>query len=178
MASTTTGTIVKGSDAPVRRVLTVHERESLKVAANVYGYANVMGENFNNGAQGATPTSVPWMNVKRTRLNEQQRQVMKVLEDGTAEPTSPEERDRIDRRVKALESQFLPFLQTRREIRSHSHRDPDFMSALDKAREWNKSQKELGGRTPEEVHEEYRNLCRRLDPENPNAGNVEKLRAK
>ncbi len=50
------------------------------------------------------------------------------------------------------------------------------MSALKKAREWNKKQVDLGGRTPEEVCEEYRNLKRRLDPENPEADSLEDIR--
>ena len=178
MASTTAGTLVKDSapQPPVRRVLTVHERESLVRAADIYGYGQVTGENFSNGAMGATPTSVPWLAAKRPRLNEQQAQVMKVLREQGAEPTNPGERDAIDRRRAALKEQFGPFLQTGAELRAYSHRDPVFMSALKKAREWNKAQKELGGRTPEQVCEEYRNLSRRLDPENPEADSLEDIR--
>jgi hypothetical protein len=180
MANPTTQTFVKDTapTPPVRRVLTVYERESLKQAANVYGAGQVASENFSNGAMGASPTNVPWMRTNRVRLNEQQRNVMKVLEDGTPEPTNPDERDKLARRSTALLEQFKPFIQTRREIRSHSHRDPDFMSALKKAGDWTKPQKELGGRSPQEVEEEYKNICRRLDPENPDAGNIEEFRPK
>lgn len=178
MASNTAGTLVKDAAPlpPVRRVLTVHERESLKVAAEVYGYGQIAGENFSNGAQGYSATAVPWLAVKRPRLNEQQAQVMKVLRDQAPEPTNPAERDSIDRRRSALKEQFGPFLQTGAELRAYSHRDPTFMSALKKAREWNKPQADLGGRTPEAVCEEYRNLSRRLDPENPEADSLEEIR--
>ncbi len=177
MASTTAGTLVKdGAKAPVRRVLTVHERESLKGAATVYGYGEVTGENFVNGAQGFAPTQVPWLAVKRPRLNEQQASVLRVLREQSPEPTNPSERDAIDRRRAALKEQFGPWLQTGKELRAYSHRDPVFMSALKKAREWNKPQKELDGRTPEQVCEEYRNLSRRLDPENPEADSLEDIR--
>ena len=101
---------------------------------------------------------------------------MKVLEDSTPETTTPEERDKISRRCEALKEQFSPFLQTRAEIRALDHRDPVFMDALDKASAWSKKQEELGGRSPEELCEEYRNLKRRLDPENPQADSVEKFR--
>lgn len=170
--------VARDAQPPVRRVLTVYERESLKQAANVYGAGQAAGDNFSNGAMGASPTNVPWMRTNRVRLNEQQRQVMKVLEDGTPEPTNPEERDKLARRSSALLEQFKPFIQTRREIRAHSHRDPDFMSALKKASDWTKPQKDLAGRSPQEVEEEYKNLCRRLDPENPDAGNIEEFRPK
>ncbi len=177
MSSTTSGTLVKeGAPAPVRRVLTVHERESLQRAAEIYGYGALNGENFGNGAQGATPTNVPWLSVKRPRLNAQQAEVMRVLRDQAPEPTNPKERDDIDRRCVALKDQFGPWLQTGQELRAYSHRDPVFMSALKKAREWNKPQKELAGRTPEQVCEEYRNLKRRLDPENPEADSLEDIR--
>lgn len=176
MASTTAGTLVKDeAHAPVRRVLTVHEREALVRQADIFGYGAV-GENFGNGAMGATPTSVPWLAAKRPRLNEQQAQVMRVLREQSAEPTNPKERDDIDRRCEALKAQFGPWLQTGKELRAYSHRDPVFMSALKKAREWNKPQKELAGRTPEQVCEEYRNLQRRLDPENPEADSLEEIR--
>lgn len=177
MASNTSGTIVKDSAAaPVRRVLTVHERESLARAADIYGFGSVSGENFGNGAQGATPTSVPWLNIKRPRLNEQQANVLKVLRDQSPEPTNPSERDALDRRCAALKEQFGEFLQTGAELRAYSHRDPVFMSALKKAREWNKKQEKLGGKTPEQVCEEYRNLKRRLDPDNPEADSLEDIR--
>ncbi len=175
-SNTTAGTLVKDSAPPVRRVLTVHERESLTRAADIYGYGQVNGENFGNGASGATPTSVPWLSVKRPRLNAQQAEVMKVLRDQSPEPTNPAERDAIDRRRTALKEQFGEFLQTGAELRAYSHRDPVFMSALKKAREWNKPQAKLGGKTPEAVCEEYRNLSRRLDPENPEADSLEDIR--
>jgi hypothetical protein len=178
MANPTTGTLVKDSTVrvPVRRVLTVHERKALETQKDVFGYGNVNGDNYENGASGFSQTSVPWMNVKRPRLNEQQAQVMKVLREQSPEPTSPDEREAIDRRCAALKGQFEPWLQTSQELRSHSHRDPVFMSALKKAREWNKPQKDLNGRTPEEVCEEYRNLKRRLEPDNPESDSLEELR--
>lgn len=177
MSSTTAGTMVTGrAQAPVRRVLTVAERESLKSAAFVYGVGQETGENFSNGAQGASPVNVPWLRVNRVRLNEQQQQVMRVLKEQSPEPTSPAERDNIVKKCNELKDQFLPFLQHANELRAYSHRDPIFMSALKKARDWNKPQETLNGRTPEQVCEEYRNLKRRLDPENPEADSLEELR--
>lgn len=176
MSSTTSGTLVKSSSVPVRRVLTVSERESLKSAAFVYGVGQVDGENFSNGAQGASPVNVPWLRVNKTRLNEQQQQVMRVLKEQSPEPTTPDERDMIAKQCNVLKDKFLPFLQHANELRAYSHRDPVFMSALKKARDWNKPQDVLGGKTPEQVCEEYRNLKRRLDPENPEADSLEELR--
>jgi len=180
MANPNTQTIVKDSTPPppVKRVLTVHERKTLGDAVAAYGYGDVQGQNFIPGVLGASATEVPWMRVNRPRLNEQQKTVAKILKEGTPEPTNEAERDKINKRVGELTEQILPFLQSRKEIRSYSHRDPDFITALEKADAWDKPQKELGGRTPQEVYEDRVNLCRRLEPENPNAGNIEKFRPK
>lgn len=177
MASNTSGTLVKTVDVePTRRILTVHERKALKDQALYFGYGEVRGE---SGSQlQAAPTEFPGMIVKRRQLNEQQKQVLKVLEDGTPRPTTPAERDQIAKRMKAMEEKLPEVLQTRREIRAYSRRDPDFMSALEKAEANDKSSDKLGGLSPEQYCQEYQNLARTLDPENKNAGNLEKFRAK
>lgn len=170
-------TFVKSADiGPIRRVATVHERQSMKMAADVYGYGQVTSDNFMPGAAGAGAVTMPGLQGKRNRLNEQQKQVMKVLESQSPEPTSPEDRDRLDKHSKILEAQIGPFLQTNKELRAVSFRDSDFMSALRKAREWSKPQKELGGRTPEQVAEDWCNIKRRLDPENPEADSLHDIR--
>ena len=178
MANSTNETLVKSDSTrvPFRKVLTVHERQALERQVDIFGVGQVNGDNFGIGTNGATPTDVPWLRKNKSRLNEQQRQVMKVLEEGSPVDTNPQERDAIDRRCAALKEQMIPYLQTGAELRAYSHRDPVFMSALKKAREWNKGQKELGGRTPEEVCEEFRNLRRRLEPENPEADSLEEFR--
>ncbi len=176
-SNTTAGTLVKTVDVqPSRRVLTVHERKALKDQALYFGYGEVRGE---TGSQlQAAPTEFPGMIVKRRQLNEQQKQVLKVLEDGSPRETTPDERDKIAKRMKIMEEKLPEVLQTRREIRAYSRRDPDFMSALEKAEANDKPSEKLGGLSPEQFCQEYQNLARTLDPENKNAGNLEKFRAK
>jgi hypothetical protein len=169
--------IVKsGEPQPVKRVLSVRERESLQKAASIYGYANQASDNYIPGSQGAAPVNVPWLNVNRPRLNEQQRQVMKVLEDGTPEPVHGEEKDKLAKRADILKSQFEEFLQTREECHVVKRDNPAFFSALDKAKKWSTKQEKLGGRTPEEVAQEYRYIMRRLEPEDENADSLDRLR--
>lgn len=172
--------IVKSSEAkvPQRRVLTVHERQSLEFAQGIYGYGQVTGENYSNGAMGASPTSVPWLTVKRPRLNEQQATVLKILREQSPEPTNPDTRDALMRRKKEIEElqEKSGLRQTGRELRAHSHRDPDFMSALKKARDQDKAMEVLGGRTFKDLEEERRNICRTLDPDNPESDSEEALR--
>lgn len=169
--------IVKSEDTrPVKRVLTVRERESLSSAANVYGYANVAGDQYVPGSQGFGPVMPAHFAVNRPRLNEQQKQVLKVLRDGQPEPTTPDERDRLNKKAAELKAQFEPFLQTREEVHVLRRDNPAFFSALEKAKKWQTPQAGLNGRTPEQVAEDYRNIQRRLEPEDENADSLDRLR--
>lgn len=159
-----------------RRVLSVRERESLEKAASIYGYGQVAGEHYGNGAQGATPVSVPWLNVNRPRLNEQQRQVMKVLKDFSPEPVAEGDRDKVAKKAEMLKAQFEPYLQTREEIHVVKRDNPAFFSALEKAKKWSQPMSDLGGRSPEQVAEEYRYLKRRLEPDDEFADSLDRLR--
>lgn len=167
-------TNARGTPVPIRRVSTVSERESLKQTAEVYGEVLGAADNFLPGSNGFGAVAMP--NSKKVRLNEQQKNVIKVYNDQYPEPTSPEERDMLSKHAEKLKEQFSPFLQTNAELRAHSRRDPIFITALRKGRDWSKPAKELGGRTPQDVAEDYRNIMRRLDPENPEADSLESLR--
>lgn len=167
--------VVKSGDiGPIRRVLTVSERESLQRSATVFGFGKTGGE-FMPGPM-AGPVYMPGLNVKRQRLNEQQKQILKVLEDQSPEPVASGDRDKLKSHADKLKAMFKPYLQTTAELRASSHRDPTYMEALRKAREWQKPQETLGGRTPQDVAEDYRNLMRRLEPENPEIDSLESLR--
>lgn len=169
--------IVKNDDTgPVKRVLSIREIESLEKAANIYGYGQATGENYVPGSQGSAPVNVPWLNVNRPRLNEQQRQVMRVLKDGRPEPINPSEKDKFMKRAEQLKSQFKPFLQSRAEVHVVKRDNPAFFSALEKAKKWNQPQSSLDGRTPEQVAEEYRYIMRRLEPDDEFSDSLDKLR--
>ena len=177
MSNTTAGTLVKNTDVtPSRRILTVYERKALADQALYFGYGEVRGEA--GSIIQAAPTEFPGMIVKRRQLTEQQKQIKRVIEEGTPRPTTPDERDKIAKRMRAMEARLPEVLQTRKEIRAYSRRDPDFMSALEKAEANDKPSEKLGGLSPEQYCQEYQNLARTLDPDNKNAGNLEKFRAK
>lgn len=167
---------VKSDIGPIRRVATVHERESLMRAADVYGYGAVASDAYLPGAAGAAPVAMPHLQTKRARLNEQQKQVLKILADQTPEPTNPEIRDRLSKHADELKEKIAPYLQTNKELRATSYRDQDFMTAIRKAKDWSKPSKELGGRAPQDLAEDYKNIMRRLDPENPDADSLDTFR--
>lgn len=164
---------------PSRRVLSVAERESLQKAVLTYGYADApKGYGRGVGPDALAPADVPWINVNRPRLNAQQKQVRRILEEGTPEPLSSEDRDRYQKVADQMEEIGVnkKWFQTYDEIRVRKRDRDDFHTALDKAREWAKPQKELGGRTPEEFFQIYRNIKRCLEPDNEEAGSLDRLR--
>lgn len=162
---------------PSRRVLSVAERQDLEKTVGTYGYAEAARNGgFVPGSQGFGAVDVPWINVNRNRLNEQQKQVKRVLDEGRPEPVSPEDKDRLEKLAEELKEAFDPYLQTRDEVRVVSRSKPEYFSALDKAQAWSKPQAKLKGRSPEQLAEAYRNIKRRLEPENPEAGSLDRLR--
>ena len=169
--------IVKDRAAePLRRVLSVHERKSLQEAAAVYGYADAASESYPEGARGFGAVAAPFLRVNRPRLNEQQKRVIQVLKDGTPEPVDPKDRDALRKRAGSLREQFEPFLQTREMIHVKKRDNPVFFKALDAARDWTKPSDKLGGRSPQDVAEDYRSLMRRLEPDDEFADSLDRLR--
>lgn len=168
--------IVKTSEPePQRRVLTVRERESLQSTAGIYGFGQ-SSDQWVPGSQGFGPVVPAHLNVNRVRLNEQQKRVLQVLKDGTPEPTNGDQRDVMSKRAEQLKEQFQPYLQTREEVRVIRRDNPAYFSALDKHKMWTTPQEALKGRTPEQVAEEYRNIKRRLEPEDEFADSLDRLR--
>lgn len=171
-------TIVKSGDVEQKkRVLTVRERESLQYIAKIQNDALGGGENYGLATGGATPVNAPGLNVKRVRLNEQQKQIMTTLRDFSPEPIPPSERDAYARRADYCKEKFEQYHQTRKEIHVTSRQHPEWFSAMDKARMWSQPIKgDREGRSPESYAEEYRNIKRRLEPEDDQADSLDRLR--
>lgn len=170
----------RSTPPPVRRVLTLSERESLTDAARVFGWAGEASEQYQYPT-GATPPPVliQGMRVNRPRLNEQQQRVVRVLREGLPEPVAPADRDRLEKRCEVLEAMFTPVLQTHEELRAFRHRNPDaYFKAQEYGARWQRPDSKCEGRTPQDVAEEWRNLKRRLDPDNPEADSLDRLRRK
>lgn len=168
--------IVKSGDVEQKkRVLTVREQESLKYTANIYSEALGSGDNYGLGTGGATPVTPSGLNVKKVRLNEQQKQVLNTLREFSPEPIGPSEKDAYQKRAEFCKSKFMDALQTRKEIHVTSRQHNEWFTAMDKARDWTKPGKD-GDRSPESYAEEYRNIMRRLEPGDDQADSLDRLR--
>lgn len=164
---------------PTKRVLSFRERESLEKAMNVYGQANMASaNNYIPGSSGAAPVEVPWLAFNRPKLNAQQMEVRRVLKEGTPQPVSGLEKDRLAKLADELKEKFTDpeYFQTREEIRTLKRDKPSYFTALEKARKWSTPQEKLGGRTPEELALAYRNIMRTLEPDSDTADSLDRLR--
>lgn len=164
---------------PTKRVLSVRERQSLEQSAAIYGYADqAQRGGFIPGSSGAAPVEVPWLAVNRPRLNAQQKEVLRVLKEGSPEPVKPEEKDKLYKLAEDLKEKFTDpeYFQTREEIRVMRRDNPAFFSALEKGEKWRKPQSKLGGHSPEELANAWRNIMRRLEPESDICDSLDRLR--
>lgn len=180
--------IVKNTEiGPVKRALSLRERQSLQAAASVFAYGQMNGEGqYVPGAQGAAPVAPSFFRVNRPRLSDQQKEIVKILKEQAPEPVEAKDRDRLEKHRKILEAQIKPYLQTRGEVHVTAQDDPRYMRALDKAKAWHRPQEELGYidpsnkklgfRTPEHVAQDWMNLSRRLEPEDENFDKLDRLR--
>lgn len=84
--------------------------------------------------------------------------------------TNAAERDKILNKRRELEHKFKPYLETFRELRIVRRDDPDYMRAVEKARE------RLSNPAIEGWIREWKRLGLMLDPDNPDINNLDRLR--
>lgn len=99
----------------------------------------------------------------------------KALRDGEVGELSPQERDALYKRQKELETFIKSQMLTRNEYYAQQTNgrggiNPDFSKSVNSI-----LQRELSSSYTNAVLE-WQNICRMLEPENPNAGNVEQIR--
>lgn len=152
-------------DAPV---LSPHEITSLEGALGAH--EQVIGATdagFTRGDQGASPIAPPEMRLNRKKLNDQAEQIKKTLARGRPQPYTPAEKDKAVERLKFLESKFVDLLETRAEIHVMKRDKAEWQTAMAKA---SKRQ------SVEHYITEWKAIQRRLNPGDPEADNLHKLR--
>jgi hypothetical protein len=154
------------------RVLALHEEDSLKQALSSHQVVlAATDKGYAMGNEGAAPVVPSDLRVNRQRLNEQAKQIKKTLDECQAHPIPEKERDRYAKRCKDLEAIFVDWLETRRELSVRKRSDPDWQSAMKKARQRTQVDPKI-----EAAISEWQSIKRRLDPGNPDAGNLHDLR--
>jgi hypothetical protein len=157
------------------RVLSLRERQSLNENRLAYKQVLEAGNEFVPGDRGAGPVNLG--NLKRNRLTEQQKQIEDTLRNASPEPISEKDRDAFVKRRDWLKEQFREVLETRAELGVLRREKPEWQSATKKATMRISGKDGMGKTVPYEQYiAEYQSICRRLEPENEDAGNLHELR--
>lgn len=167
---------VKRSDGPggveqATRVMSVQEIESIERSLGAHQAMLGASEAFLPGDQGALPVLPAGYSIKKHQLSEQAKQMKRALDAGRPQPIPPAEVDRWVKRSKWLEEQFLPYLETRAELHVTKRDRAEWQSATEKARIRTSVKPEI-----ERYIAEWQSIQRRLEPHNPDAGSLHRLR--
>lgn len=157
-------------------VLSVGEVEKLGEALSAHQQVLGASEAFQNAADGPAAVRTPEVRVNRRRLSEQAQQIKTVLEKGRPQPIADKEKDRYVKRCDYLQSVFVPYLETLAELRVKRRDQPDWQSATEKARARTAQDPKTGINAIEAAIKEWQFIQRRLNPQDPDAGNLHTLR--
>lgn len=153
-----------------QRVLSVRERESLNNEIRMRsGILEASDSSYGMATGGGTPVIPPGMAINKARISQRAKEIAKVLQDGTPEPLSPAEKDKASSRKKELEAKFdkEDVLETIEELRVLKRDNVAWQKAMDKAKRRPQHEADIA---------EWKNLARRLEPEDEDADNLNRLR--
>lgn len=155
-----------------QRVLSTHEIESIERSLGAHqAILGATDASYAAGNEGATPVLPPGYSVKKRQLSDQAKQMKRALEQGRPQPIPKAEVDKYVKRAEWLKEQFVPYLETRSEIHVMKRDRAEWQSATEKARIRTQERPEL-----ERYISEWQSIMRRLEPGNPEAGNLHRLR--
>ena len=159
--------MAKAKQGPPSRTLEPHEREGLeKHKANLDKMLRA-GKEFNeSGVSEVLPSEV---SISKEKILAEKRHIEQVLAQGTPERASNDaERNRILARRKELEAKFVPFLETWQDINVVRRDSPEYRAAFEKAQKRHLIEPYIA---------EWKELGKRLDPEDPSINSLDKLRS-
>lgn len=159
-------------EIPQGYILSQHEIDSLRDALGAH--TQILGateDGYISGEQGAGPVLAPGLRVNRRKLSDQAKQIKGVLDRCSPQPIPEKERDKYFKEAKRLEEIFKPYLETRAELHALKRDSPHWGSAIEKARIRTQERPEI-----EQAIVKWKYIMRRMNPEDPNADNLHKLR--
>lgn len=158
----------KGSpkNIPPARTLTVNERESINTLIEEKKSLLGATEEAREGA--LTVVATKEMGINKDRLRTDIKHLEEVLAKESPRMAAPKDRDRLESRRREL-AEILrnEILETREEIEVLNHNHPAWTTAIKKAQ----MRPRWEGRIAE-----YREICKQLDPDDPNAGSLDAIR--
>lgn len=153
----------------LNRVLTVRERDSINTALSLNArIAEATSESYQLATNGGAPVLPPGFNVNKARLNEQAKINLAILKNQSPRDLSTVEKDTLMKRKNELEAKIKASqcLETFKELHANK-RGSEWTSAMKKANMRPKWEKDI---------QELKNIRISLEPENPEAQNLDDLR--
>lgn len=162
-------------------ILAPHEIDSLRQALGAH--TQILGateDGYISGEQGSGPVMIPGLRGgTRRKLSEQAKQIKHTLDTCSPQPIPEKDRDKFVKEAKRLEEIFKPYLETRAELHVLKRDSPFWNSAMEKARYRSATNPDGSLKHPEieGAISKWKYIQRRLNPEDPDADNLHKLRA-
>lgn len=159
-----------GAQPQPKRYLSVRERESIGDVLGAHLQMEAATSPDGLAAMGLPATvSTPLHHINKRGMSERAKELKRVLQEGTPPPLNEKERDALSKRAKELEEKFKKHqvLETFEELNVKNMNHPAWLTATNKARMRPKFESDI---------QEWKNIQRQLDPENPEADNLSQLR--
>lgn len=153
-------------NAPPKRTLTVNERESINT---LIGEKKTLLGATDDAKEGALTVIAPKeIGINKDKLRADIQNLERVLATESPRMAAPKDRDRLERRKNEL-TEILKndILETREEIEVLNHNHSAWTTALKKAQQRPRHEPMIA---------EYREICKQLDPDDPDAGSLDAIR--
>lgn len=151
---------------PPKRTLTVNERES--IGTLIDEKKTLLGAT-DDAKEGALTVVAPKeTGINKDKLRADIMNLERVLATESPRMAAPKDRDRLNQRKTELERKLREdILETREEIEVLNHNHPAWATALKKANTRPRYEPMIA---------EYREICKQLDPDDPEAGSLDAIR--
>lgn len=170
MKSTTSTAVPTNAPIMKGRYLSQREREGLfKTIESSQRMTSASADITALATAGGNTVAPAGTVIHPSRMSDRIKGINKVLKEGTPPQINSAERDNLQKRREELESEFEhdQVLETREELTAIKRSNPAYMTAMAKARMRPKYEGKIT---------EWKNIMRTLDPENPEADNLDQLR--
>ena len=152
------------------KILTVRERESLRQNLDACAaVASAREDGFIRGLDGSAPVLPKGFNVNRARLNDQMKNVVKVLKEQSPRPLTAKEKDAVAAEAHRIEEELKDkqVMETFTDLRVTSMNDARWLPASEKAKMRSKYEAKI---------QRWKSCQILLSPDDPDADNLNKLR--
>lgn len=156
---------MKTAQKPPKRALSADEVEGLKrEIEDKESMARATSE-FGDGA--FAPAIPQEVSIDKDKLREDVASLKKVLAEESPQKATGTERAKVERRMKELEDRFRHNVETLQDLGAIRMDSPEYKAALKKAKDRPKYERDI---------QEWKELAKRLEPDDPEFCSLDRLR--